>query len=266
MIRHRRPLLAVPVAAGSILLSARGSDEGSSIAAATSTVTATAAAPAPTSVSAPAPFSAGWRCRAVRCRAVRCWAVVLPGGGVRCGRPGNDPAVTTRHRILPAVCTAAVLAVLPACGSGGGAPQGDAPPSSLATAGETTVAPGGEAGSGQQADIEFGDQSGDGGTAVVDTVSAPEGGFLVIVVDDDTVLGSVQLPVGTTSDVEVPLDPALTEDAELTATLYADTDRDGEFDPEVDQVVPAPISGADPDDDTATPADPVQDDAEYSLS
>jgi len=175
--------------------------------------------------------------------------------------------VTTRHRILPVVCTAAALAVLSACGSGDGAPQGDAPPSSPATAGETTVAPGGEAGSDQMADLEFEDQSGNGSSVVVDTVSAPQGGFVVLTAgDSDTVLGSMQLKVGTTDDVEVSLDTPLTADADLTATLYADTDGDGEFDPDVDQPVPAPISGAEPGDDVSDDSDVVTDDAEYSLS
>jgi len=175
--------------------------------------------------------------------------------------------VTTRRRILPVACTAAALAVLSACGSGDGAPQGDAPPSSPATAGETTVAPEGESGSDQMADLSFEDQSGDGSSVVLDTVSAPQGGFVVVRADgDDTVLGSMQVKVGTTDELEVSLDLPVTADADLTATLYADTDGDGEFDSDSDQPVPEPISGSDPADDESDDSDVVDDGAEYSLS
>ena len=85
------------------------------------------------------------------------------------------------------------------------------------------MAPAGQSGSDQQAGLSFEDQSGD--NVVVDTVSAPQGGFVVISVDEDgregTLLGSTQLQVGTTDDAEVTLDPPLTQDTDLTATRYA---------------------------------------------
>ena len=184
--------------------------------------------------------------------------------------PGQQSRVTRHHRALLAVPTAAVVVLLSACGSGDGAPVADGDdvsPSSPATAGQTTELPGGEAGSGQQADLEFEDQTGDGSTVVVDTVSAPEGGFVVLTADgaDDAVLGWADVQVGTSSDVEVSLDQPLEADTELVATLYADTDRDGSFDPGADEVVPAPIDGGDTDDEVSDLSDPVQDDARYSL-
>ncbi|WP_299956040.1 hypothetical protein [uncultured Modestobacter sp.] len=178
--------------------------------------------------------------------------------------------MTRHHRALLAVPTAAVVVLLSACGSGDGAPVADddgVSPSSPATAGQTTALPGGRAGSGQQADIEFEDQSGDGSTALVGTVSAPEGGFVVLTADgaDDAVLGWADVQVGTSSDVEVSLDPPLAADTALVATLYADTDRDGSFDPGADEVVPAPIDGGDADDDVSQLSDPVEDDAQYTV-
>lgn len=186
-----------------------------------------------------------------------------------CGDRGSSPGVRLDYRTLLAVPAAATVLLLSGCGDD--APEGDAPPSSPATAGETTVAPEGESGSDQQADIEFEDQSGDGSSAVVDTVSAPGGGFVVIAIDDSDrdddgrVLGSSQVPVGTTDDVQVALAPALTADTDLEAVLYADTDGNGEFDPGTDQAVPEPISGDDDSDDESDDSDAVDDGAGYSV-
>jgi hypothetical protein len=186
---------------------------------------------------------------------------------LRCVEPrtaGQQSQVTRRRRSLLVLPIAAALILLSGCGDD--APEGDAPVSSPATAGETTVAPEGESGSDQQADLEFEDQSGDGSSVVVDTVSAPQGGFVVVTAEGaDTPLGSVQVKVGTTDDVEVSLDTPLTADTDLTATPYADTDGDGEFDPTADQAVPAPISGDDTSDDTSDDSDVVDDGAQYSL-
>jgi hypothetical protein len=186
---------------------------------------------------------------------------------LRCVEPrtaGQQSQVTRRRGSLLVLPTAAALILLSGCGDD--APEGDAPASSPATAGETTVAPEGESGSDQQADLEFEDQSGDGSSVVVDTVSAPQGGFVVVTAEGaDAPLGSVQVKVGTTDDVEVPLDTPLTADTDLTATLYADTDGDGAFDPTADQGVPEPISGDDSSDDTSDDTDVVDDGAAYSL-
>ena len=168
--------------------------------------------------------------------------------------------MTTSRRARWALPVAVLL--LSACGGGEGAPAGDAPASSRATAGETTMAPGGESGSGTMADLEFEDQTGAGDRVVVATVNAPGGGFVVVSAGDE-VLGATQVQVGTTSDVEVDLDPALTADADLTVTLYADTDADGEFDPDVDEPVPAPVDATD--DDIADVDDVLEEDAEYTV-
>lgn len=168
--------------------------------------------------------------------------------------------MTSSRRALGAL-PAAVL-VLSACTGGEGAPAGDAPPSSPATSGATTIAPGGESGSGTMAGLEFDDQTGAGDEVVVATVNAPGGGFVVISADGE-VLGAARLQVGTTPDVAVELDPALTEDTDLTATLYADTDADGEFDPAVDEPVPAPVDATD--DDVEDVSDVVEEDAGYTV-
>jgi hypothetical protein len=180
------------------------------------------------------------------------------------GDAGSSPVVNRRH--LPLLAVPAITASILLSGCGSDAPDGDAAPSSPATAGETTVAPEGQAGSDQQADLSVEDQQGDGSSVVVDTVSAPQGGFVVVTASDGgAVLGWSQVPVGTTDDTEVPLAPALTEQTDLTATLHADTDGNGTFDPGTDQAVPEPVSGDDDSDDASDESDVVDDDAEYGL-
>jgi hypothetical protein len=147
------------------------------------------------------------------------------------GPMGSSPTVGNRCRVLSAVPAATAVILLSGCGNGDGAPEGDAPP---ATPGETTAAPEDGSGSDQQAGVDFADQAGDGSSAVVDTVSAPQGGFVVVSTGDGAVLGATLVPVGTTDDVVVPLAPALTQGAALTAALYADTDGSGAFDPAAD--------------------------------
>ena len=175
-------------------------------------------------------------------------------------RLGSSPVVRCDYRATLVVPAAAAAVLLAGCGDD--PPEGDAAPSSPAAAVESTVAPEGQSGSDQMAALSFEDQSGDGSSAVVDTVSTPQAGFVVVTSDEDdgqgTVLGSALLQVGTNDDVEVTLDPPLTQESDLTATLYADTDNDGEFDPAADQVVPDP-------DDTDGDPDPVEDGAEYRL-
>ena len=68
------------------------------------------------------------------------------------------------------------------------------------------------------------------------------------------------LPAGVATDVQVTLDPALTEDTDLEATLWADTDQDGAFDPAQDDRVPEPDDDGDDDDDD------VSEDADYDVS
>ncbi|MGY2079223.1 DUF7282 domain-containing protein [Modestobacter sp. SYSU DS0657] len=114
------------------------------------------------------------------------------------------------------------------------------------------------------AEVEFDDQSGDGSSVTVARVAMTVDGFVVILPgdgsDDDATeaeaLGSTAVPAGEATDVEVPLSPALTEDTDLQAVLYGDTDEDGDFDPAVDQRIP------DTDDDDGD----VSDDASYTVS
>ena len=173
-----------------------------------------------------------------------------------------------RSRLLLSASAVSALLVLPACGGaeeeapapaaasisvpGGASPTSGAP---------ATPADGGgaAAGSDAAADVTFEDQSGAGTLAVVARVALPVAGFVVVADDegdDDRVLGATVLPAGVVTDVQVPLDPPLTEDADLAATLYADTDGNGVFDPAQDEVVPEPDDdGDDEDDDVSEEAD-----------
>jgi predicted RNA-binding protein with TRAM domain len=118
------------------------------------------------------------------------------------------------------------------------------------------------AATGEVADVEFEDQSGAGDLATVARVVLPVDGFVVLTADDgdddededDPVVGSTAVLAGESSEVPVPLSPPLTEDTELEATLYGDTDGDGLFDQSIDQQIP----DSDGDDD-------VSDDAEYTV-
>ncbi|MQA36216.1 DUF7282 domain-containing protein [Modestobacter roseus] len=110
-------------------------------------------------------------------------------------------------------------------------------------------------------ELEFEDQSGDGSSATVARVALTVDGFVAVFPDDadddsaEGLLGSTAVEAGEATDVEVPLSPALTEDAELEAVLYGDTDEDGEFDPTIDQRIP----------DTDDPEDDVTEDASYTV-
>jgi hypothetical protein len=116
------------------------------------------------------------------------------------------------------------------------------------------------------ADVEIDDQTGAGDTATVARVTVPAAGFVVVLLEEDDddrpgaerLLGSAPVPAGSSTDVVVPLDPALTGSADLEAALYADTDEDGAFDPAADQPVPEPDDDDDEDDE-------VDDDAEYRV-
>ena len=152
--------------------------------------------------------------------------------------PGHLRGVTRRRLAVP-VLTATALALLTACG------DSDTPAPDQAGATDTPAAstqpgePG--AGGGNQdlaPDLQFQDQVGEGDTALVARVGMPTAGF-VVVSSGDTVLGSTPVQEGAATDLAVPLDPPLTEDTVVTATLYADTDGDGAFDAAADQPVPA---------------------------
>ncbi|MGY1840022.1 MULTISPECIES: DUF7282 domain-containing protein [unclassified Modestobacter] len=169
-----------------------------------------------------------------------------------------------RRPALLALPAAAVLA-LTACG--GEADEEPTPAVGTTFADEDvpdTAAPTetGRASGAPVADVEFADQSGDGSSVTVDRVAMTVDGFVAILTDDGDdddetmgeLLGSAAVEAGEATDVEVQLSPALTEDTELEAVLYGDTDEDGELDPTVDQRVP------DTDDDGF-----VSEDASYTV-
>lgn len=173
-----------------------------------------------------------------------------------------------RSRLLLAASTVSALVLLPACGSEEETPApvaasvsvpGGASPTSGAPAAPADGG-GAAAGSDAAADVTFEDQSGPGTLAVVARVALPTAGFVVVTDgeddddDDDPVLGATVLPAGVVTDVQVPLDPPLTEDTDLEATLYADTDGNGTFDPAQDERVPEPDDDGD-DDDVSEGAD-----------
>jgi hypothetical protein len=67
------------------------------------------------------------------------------------------------------------------------------------------------------ADVQIDDQTGAGDTATVARVTAPTAGFVVVLLQEDDddrpvaerLLGSAPVPAGSSTDVVVPLDPAL---------------------------------------------------------
>ena len=175
-----------------------------------------------------------------------------------------------RSRLLLAASAATAVLVLPACGGAedeapapaaasisvpGGASPTSGAPAAPADGGAAAV------GSDAAADVTFEDQAGAGDLAVVARVALPVAGFVVVTEgdDDDRVLGATVLPAGVVTDVQVTLDPPLTEDDDLEATLYADTDGNGVFDPAQDDRVPEPDDDGDDDDE-------VSEDADYDVS
>ena len=169
-----------------------------------------------------------------------------------------------RCRLVLAASAVSALVVLSACG--GAEEETPAPAAASISvpggASPTSGAPaapadggGAAAGSDAAADVAFEDQAGAGDLAVVARVALPAAGFVVLT-DDDRVLGATVLPAGVVTDVQVTLDPPLTEDADLTATLHADTDGNGVFDPAQDERVPEPDDDGD---------DDVSEDADYDL-
>ncbi len=171
-----------------------------------------------------------------------------------------------RSRLFLPLVPAVLL--LPACGSEAAddIASPSTPPPSTAAGITADVSTPSAAPSGAAADVEVDDQSGAGDAATVARVSAPEAGFVVVLLEEDDdrpvaerLLGSAPVPAGTSTDVPVPLEPALTGSADLEAALYADTDGDGAFDPAADRPVPEPDDDDDDDDDQ------VDDDAEYRV-
>ncbi|SDF55558.1 DUF7282 domain-containing protein [Klenkia brasiliensis] len=174
----------------------------------------------------------------------------------------------TARRLLLALPAATALAVLPACGSDDDAPGTAATPGPT-TGGASSSAPAAVGGgTTAAADVELEDQSGDGTTVQVASVTALEDGFVVITLDEDDggqVLGWAAVPAGPATGVPVDLGtpvPATAgdDDTGITATLHADTDGDGSFSAG-DAAVAEPQDGDDDDGD-----DVVDDDAEYRVA
>lgn len=84
------------------------------------------------------------------------------------------------------------------------------------------------------AEVTFSEQSSDGTTVTVDSVTLPDGGFVVLRNGDGEVVGvSGYLEPGTHSDVTVTLDRSLDDGTTvLTAFLYEDSNGNGSFDGE----------------------------------
>ena len=82
--------------------------------------------------------------------------------------------------------------------------------------------------------ISASDQSGDGSTVLVDEVTIEGGGgFVVVHLDDDgapgEVLGHVEIPEGTSTDVTVTLDSPVDEDVTLWPMLHFDAGEVGTY-------------------------------------
>ncbi len=97
-------------------------------------------------------------------------------------------------------------------------------------------------------DISVADQSGDGTSVTVDSVTI-EGadGFVVIHLDEDggpgPVIGHVAVSEGTSTDLQVPLDEALTSDATVWPMLHVDAGTLGTYEfPGAD--TPVTVDGA----------------------
>ncbi|MGI8529984.1 MAG: DUF7282 domain-containing protein [Geodermatophilaceae bacterium] len=166
---------------------------------------------------------------------------------------------------LLALATAAAALTLAACGENddsangpGGIqvtdPGGESsaqPPSSAESSAATTATGGSD--DDDRNEVEVSDQSGDGSTVLVDQVRAEKSGFVVIVDDAGTVLGSAPVNAGDTAQLSVPTQIPATGNYE--AQLYTD-DGNGRFDPAADQ----PVRNDDDDSDDGSGDDGSGDD------
>lgn len=88
---------------------------------------------------------------------------------------------------------------------------------------------------GNEASLSFSDQETDGKSVVVDDVTLPEGGYVVIHEATDggpgAVLGHSQyLEPGTYKEVDVTLDSSLSKSQDLVAMAHRETNANGEYD------------------------------------
>lgn len=116
-----------------------------------------------------------------------------------------------------------VVTVLAALAGGCGDGDNDA-------GGATTTAAGAEA-----AELSVEDQTGDGTSVVVASVTLPAEGFIAVHADANGAPGpvighSALLEAGTSTDVDVPLDEALSGDATVWPMAHLDTNENGEYD------------------------------------
>jgi len=86
------------------------------------------------------------------------------------------------------------------------------------------------------ADVTFDDQTSDGTSLTVASVTLPAPGFVAIQADADGVAGDILavsdlLPAGVSTDVAFSLDPRIELSTDLHAVAYVDRDEDGVFDP-----------------------------------
>lgn len=150
--------------------------------------------------------------------------------------------------------TFAVLAVvLAACATSEDTTT--APVDTTAAPEATTAAPGDEAAdpATSPAEVVFEDQSSDGATIVVASVTLPAAGFIAVHGNADGGPGPVVghselLPAGTTTDVVITLDTPLAETDLLFPMAHIDMDQDGVytfFPP--DDVIDGPATTADGD-------------------
>lgn len=84
------------------------------------------------------------------------------------------------------------------------------------------------------ASMDISDQTGDGTTVMIDSVTLPDGGFVAIHADDNGAPGAVigvseLLPPGTSEDVEVTLDMPLTADGTIFPMAHVDGDGNGTY-------------------------------------
>ncbi|SFL13489.1 hypothetical protein SAMN04487950_2659 [Halogranum rubrum] len=78
--------------------------------------------------------------------------------------------------------------------------------------------------------LDFRDQKSTGGSVTVASATLAEGGFVVIVHDDEIVGVSTYLSAGRFEDVTIDLDRPLFESGTLTATIQTDTNGNRTFD------------------------------------
>lgn len=164
--------------------------------------------------------------------------------------------MTHRHTI-PATIAASVLVLLVGCSGDDDASPTDTT-STTAAPSESVAPPGSDATPDDApatgpASIRATDQSGDGTSVVVDSVTLPTDGFVVVHADADggpgPILGwSDLLPAGESTDVVVQLTDPITATATVHPMAHVDANANGEYEflpPDVTIDVPATTADGD---------------------